>query len=100
MRNYNEWIDTRTQHAGASPEPMYNAPVYDYGAVVAYNTARTPGLGSAIFLPVSLGRPTAGCIGLPTGRLLPLLRWLDPAQSPTILIGTSSYVDSTGFRSS
>ena len=98
--NYNEWIDTRTQRAGANPEPMYNAPVYDYGAVIAYNTARTPGLGSAIFLPVSLGRPTAGCIGLPTARLLPLLRWLDPAQSPTILIGTNSYVDSTGFRSS
>ena len=98
--NYNEWVDTRTGSAGANPEPMYNAPVYNYGAVVAYNPARTPGLGSAIFLPVSLGRPTAGCIGLPTPELLALLRWLDPARSPTILIGTNSYVDSTGFRSS
>ncbi len=43
--NYNRWIDTHTADAGVSPEPMYNAPSYDYGAVIAYNSARTPGLG-------------------------------------------------------
>ncbi len=86
--NYNRWIDTNTASAGVNPEPMYNTPSYDYGAVIAYNTARTPGLGSAIFLHVSHGSPTAGCVALPTDQLLDLLRWLDPGRSPAIAIGT------------
>jgi L,D-peptidoglycan transpeptidase YkuD (ErfK/YbiS/YcfS/YnhG family) len=52
--------------------------------VIANNDARTPGAGSAIFLHVSTGGPTAGCISLPVGELLQVLRWLDPAQHPTI----------------
>ena len=86
--NYNRWIDTNSGDAGVSPEPMYNAPSYNYGAVIAYNTARTPGLGSAIFLHVSHGSSTAGCVALPTDQLLALLRWLDPGRSPVIAIGT------------
>jgi L,D-peptidoglycan transpeptidase YkuD (ErfK/YbiS/YcfS/YnhG family) len=87
--NYNRWIDTNTDPAGVSPEPMYNTPSYDYGAVIAYNTARTPGLGSAIFLHVSHGSSTAGCVALPTDELLDVFRWLDPARSPVIAIGTN-----------
>jgi L,D-peptidoglycan transpeptidase YkuD (ErfK/YbiS/YcfS/YnhG family) len=88
--NYNEWIDANTQSAGVSPEPMYNTPSYFYGAVIAYNDARTPGLGSAIFLHVSHGSSTAGCVALPTDQLLELLRWLDPSKSPRIAIGTEA----------
>ena len=83
---YNEWVDTRTQRAGANPEPMHNVPAYDYGAVIAYNTARTPGLGSAIFLHVGTGSPTAGCVSLPVADLLKILRWLNPSDHPTITI--------------
>jgi L,D-peptidoglycan transpeptidase YkuD (ErfK/YbiS/YcfS/YnhG family) len=85
--NYNEWIDTRTANAGANPEPMYNPPVYDYGAVIAYNAQRVPGLGSAIFLAVAHGAPTAGCVAIPATQLVALLRWLDPAEHPQITIG-------------
>jgi L,D-peptidoglycan transpeptidase YkuD (ErfK/YbiS/YcfS/YnhG family) len=85
--NYNLWIDTNTASAGVSPEPMYVG-AYGSGAVIAYNTARTPGLGSAIFLHLSSGGSTAGCVALPSSELLPLLRWLDPAQQPRIAIGT------------
>ena len=80
---YNLWVD------GGVGEAMYQAPVYDYAAVIAYNTARTPGLGSAIFLHVSDGTPTAGCVSLPVDRLLDVLRWLDPARSPVIVMGVS-----------
>ena len=59
----------------------------DYGAVIAYNTARTPGLGSAIFLHINIGTPTAGCVMLPVGELLKVLRWLNPAASPRITMG-------------
>jgi len=86
--NYNEWIDSNTASAGASPEPMDNTPSYLYGAVIAYNDARTPGLGSAIFLHVSHASSTAGCVSLPVDELLEVLRWLDPARSPRIAIGT------------
>ena len=68
--NYNEWIDTNTASAGVNPEPMDNTPSYDYGAVIAYNDARTPGLGSAIFLHVSPGARPPGCVSLPTDELL------------------------------
>lgn len=85
--NYNEWIDTRVADAGQSPEPMYNSPFYDYGALIAYNAARTPGLGSAIFLHVSNGGSTAGCVALPVSELLDVLRWLQPVQHPEIRMG-------------
>jgi L,D-peptidoglycan transpeptidase YkuD (ErfK/YbiS/YcfS/YnhG family) len=90
--HYNEWVDTTTGDAGAGPEPMYNRPAYNYGAVIAYNTARTPGLGSAIFLHVSTGGSTAGCVSLPQGQLLDVLRWLDPAQQPRIVMGLRGVV--------
>ncbi len=91
---YNEWVDTTTQDAGADPEPMYNLPAYSYGAVIAYNEARTAGLGSAIFLHVSTDGPTAGCVSLPSSQLLLVLRWLDPAQGPRIVMGTAAGVTS------
>ena len=61
-------------------------PVYRYAAVIAYNTARTPGLGSAIFLHVGTGSSTAGCVSLPQRRLLAVLKWLKPGRSPRIKI--------------
>jgi len=83
---YNEWVDVRYADPGADPEPM-DVSAYDYGAVIAYNTARTPGLGSAIFLHINIGTPTAGCVTLPVGELLEILRWLNPAASPRITMG-------------
>jgi L,D-peptidoglycan transpeptidase YkuD (ErfK/YbiS/YcfS/YnhG family) len=86
---YNEWVDDRYADAGAAPEPM-DVSAYDYGAVIAYNTARTPGLGSAIFLHINIGTPTAGCVTLPVGELLKILRWLNPAASPRIEMGVGT----------
>jgi L,D-peptidoglycan transpeptidase YkuD (ErfK/YbiS/YcfS/YnhG family) len=83
---YNEWVDTKTANPGADPEPMHNVPAYDYAAVIAYNTARVPGLGSAIFLHVGTGVATAGCVSLPKAKLLKVLDWLKPADSPRITI--------------
>ena len=83
---YNQWVDDRYADPGAGPEPM-DVSAYDYGAVIGYNMARTPGLGSAIFLHINIGMPTAGCVTLPVGELLKVLRWLNPAASPQITIG-------------
>jgi L,D-peptidoglycan transpeptidase YkuD (ErfK/YbiS/YcfS/YnhG family) len=82
-------VDDRYADPGADPEPM-DVPAYDFGAVIGYNTARTPGLGSAIFLHVNIGMPAAGCVTLPAGELLEILRWLNPAASPRIAMGVGA----------
>jgi L,D-peptidoglycan transpeptidase YkuD (ErfK/YbiS/YcfS/YnhG family) len=81
---YNEWTDARRHNPGTDPEPMHQVPAYDYAAVIAYNTARTPGLGSAIFLHVGTDSATAGCVSLPRPRLIRILRWLRPRANPRI----------------
>jgi L,D-peptidoglycan transpeptidase YkuD (ErfK/YbiS/YcfS/YnhG family) len=83
---YNLWCDTEHQSCGVAPEPLRNVPAYDYAAVIGYNVARTPGLGSAVFLHVGTGGPTAGCVSLPAAELLDVLRWLRPADLPRITI--------------
>jgi L,D-peptidoglycan transpeptidase YkuD (ErfK/YbiS/YcfS/YnhG family) len=42
------------------------------------NPKRVPGAGSAFFLHVSSGRPTAGCVAVPRSNMVDLLRWLKP----------------------
>ena len=83
---YNEWVDSRVANPGASPEPMHNVPAYDYAAVIAYNTARVPFLGSAVFLHVGTGGPTGGCVSLPRAELIRVLLWLRPRANPRITI--------------
>jgi L,D-peptidoglycan transpeptidase YkuD (ErfK/YbiS/YcfS/YnhG family) len=83
---YNEWVNARKRNAGLDPEPMHQVPAYDYAAVIAYNTARIPGLGSAIFLHVGTGSATAGCVSLPRPELIEVLRWMKPRAHPLITI--------------
>jgi len=83
---YNEWGDDRKLSPGARPEKMHQTPAYDYAAVIAYNTTRIPGRGSAIFLHVGTGSATAGCVSLPRAELIKVLRWLRPADHPKITI--------------
>lgn len=59
----------------ASAEKLLNQPAYNYAQVIGYNEARTPGIGSAIFLHVDKGAGTAGCVSLPTEPLLAVMRW-------------------------
>ena len=90
--NYNRWVDSRYGATGRDPEPMHVSPAYNYGAVIGYNTSRTPGLGSAIFLHVSHGSATAGCVSIGQQRLVQVLRWLRPGRQPRIIMGTRSAV--------
>ena len=92
---YNRFRHVR---CGSSPtfrttsEDMSRSPTaYRHLAVIAYNTSPVvPGRGSGIFLHVSSGRPTLGCVSLPLPRLVATLRWLRPAAKPLIAIGTMS----------
>src|SRR3954451_23460467 len=75
-------------------EDMSRSPTaYRNLAVIDYNRDPiVPGRGSGIFLHVSTGRPTLGCVSLPLPRLLAVLRWLNPRSAPLIVIGTNAEI--------
>jgi len=75
-------------------EDMSRSPIsYRYLAVIDYNTHPiVPGRGSGIFLHVSHGNPTLGCVSVALPQLLKLLRWFDPAGHPLIVIGTRATI--------
>jgi L,D-peptidoglycan transpeptidase YkuD (ErfK/YbiS/YcfS/YnhG family) len=87
---YNLWVNKARHSAGRDPEPLHVQPSYDDVAVIGYNTARTPGRGSAIFLHVTHHSATSGCVALPRAELLRLLRWLRPADHARIIMGRTA----------
>jgi L,D-peptidoglycan transpeptidase YkuD (ErfK/YbiS/YcfS/YnhG family) len=90
---YNHFVHVpcgTTPNFGGDSEALWQTvPSYDYLAVIAYNRHPIiPGRGSAIFLHVSSGRPTAGCVSIPAADLLRVLRALRPNLHPLIDITT------------
>ena len=78
---------TTSEDMSASPT------AYRHLAVIGYNRDPiVPGRGSGIFLHASTGRPTLGCVSLPLPQLVRILRWLRPARSPLIVIGTRATI--------
>jgi L,D-peptidoglycan transpeptidase YkuD (ErfK/YbiS/YcfS/YnhG family) len=72
----------------------YETPFYNMAVVIDYNTRNAPGgvhqgKGSAFFLHVTDGRPTAGCVSIPQQRLAAVMRWLRPSAHPRIMIGVT-----------
>ena len=73
---------------GASEQLDLVDPEYDYAVVIDANmNPVVPGAGSAFFLHVANGGPTAGCVAIDQGTLVTIIQWLDPAQHPRIAIG-------------
>lgn len=80
----------------AAPESSVNgsehlithASLYNYALVINFNmNPSVPYRGAGIFLHVSNGRPTAGCVAVPVKTIVALLRWLKPSAHPRIAIG-------------
>jgi L,D-peptidoglycan transpeptidase YkuD (ErfK/YbiS/YcfS/YnhG family) len=89
---YNHFVHvpcgTKPDFGGDSEALWRTVPSYDYFAVIAYNRHPiVPGKGSAIFLHVSSGQATAGCVSIPVDELLRILRALRPDMKPLIYIG-------------
>lgn len=84
---YNTHVHQQSSPGGASENLYGSGAVYDYAVNINYNTALTPGAGSAIFLHVTNGSPTAGCIAVPRNTMVAILQWLNPAAGPAIDIG-------------
>ena len=89
---YNTW----QENAALSGEHLASsgyATAYAYAVAIAYNTNPVvKGKGSAIFLHVSTGGGTAGCVSIAQANLLQVLRWLDPSKSPVIVMGPTSVI--------
>ena len=69
-------------------ENLYDSgPVYDYAVNITVNPQRIPGRVSGIFLHVTNGEPTWGCVAIGRDEMRSVLTWLDPAASPRITIG-------------
>jgi L,D-peptidoglycan transpeptidase YkuD (ErfK/YbiS/YcfS/YnhG family) len=93
--NYNLFVHvpcgTRPPFGGGSEALWTETTAYRYFAVIEYNTTPiVPGKGSAIFLHVSTGGTTNGCVSLDEPELVHTLRWLRPAERPLIVIGTNT----------
>jgi L,D-peptidoglycan transpeptidase YkuD (ErfK/YbiS/YcfS/YnhG family) len=92
--SYNRFVyvlcETRPPFGGGSEALWTEVIAYRYFAVIDYNTEPiVPGRGSAIFLHVSTGGTTNGCVGLAEPELVHTLRWLRPAAQPLVVIGTT-----------
>lgn len=81
---YNLHVRRSGSPGGSSENLFYSGSVYDYAVNMDYNLARVPGAGSAFFLHVTNGQPTAGCVAVSSPVMVAILRWLDPTQHPYI----------------
>lgn len=88
---YNTHVRQAASPGGASENLYSIGAVYAHAVVIDYN--RFPvvtGAGSAFFLHVTNGRPTAGCVALSAAALNTVMRWLTPASHPVISIGVGA----------
>jgi L,D-peptidoglycan transpeptidase YkuD (ErfK/YbiS/YcfS/YnhG family) len=86
----------QTAPFGGNSEALWTeTAAYPSFAVVEYNTDPiVPYAGSAIFVHAGTGSPTNGCVSVARADLDYLLGWLNPADSPAIVMGPSTEIDS------
>ncbi|WP_433065882.1 L,D-transpeptidase family protein [Dactylosporangium sp. CS-033363] len=78
---------------GGPSEALWEiSPQYTHFAVIRYNMPATPGRGSGIFLHQSNGNSTLGCVSLAQSDLTAVLRWLDPAANPRIVMAPTAWL--------
>jgi L,D-peptidoglycan transpeptidase YkuD (ErfK/YbiS/YcfS/YnhG family) len=93
LSSYNMWEEDVPLKDGEDLASASYRTAYAYAVDIAYNT--TPvvkGKGSAIFLHVTTGGGTAGCVSIAQSNLLEVLRWLDPARAPIIVMAPTSVI--------
>lgn len=85
-RVYNTWQERWPRSPYA--ERLWDYRVrYRYALVLDYNLPPADvRAGGGIFVHVDIGRPTSGCVAVSQRRMRALLRWLDPAADPVVVI--------------
>ena len=90
---YNQLVSTNSYNAfskGASEHLIQMGRAYDYILNIGYNKTGTPYAGSAYFLHVSTGRPTAGCVSVPENDMITILK--NVTSNTAMIIDTQSGV--------
>ena len=84
---YNQWVES-SNISWNSAEHLIDYPqAYKYSVVINYNMSPVvAGKGSAIFLHCMTGNYTAGCVAVPENDMLYILKRLDAAKNPIIII--------------
>lgn len=108
--NVYQTVDTSWRTYGGYVERLWSyGKQYHYVAVLDYNLPRGPvsrgsdgvwrtsapadtDAGGGIFLHVSNGKSTAGCIAVPEPTMRELLRWLSPQRKPVIVVGPEAEI--------
>lgn len=76
---YNKFVTTNEVTSDwTSAEHISEVAVYSYVLAFNYNATCIPGKGSAFFVHVSSGRPTAGCISVSEENMLTIIRNVAP----------------------
>ncbi|WP_461207476.1 peptidoglycan-binding protein [Clostridium sp. DL1XJH146] len=99
LEEYNIWL----HYDGDDPvermydfESLWKQPLYKYAAVIDFNYYgnKQLGKGSGIFL--HLWRQgtsgTAGCVAMSETDLLQVMKWMDPAKNPCIIMGVKGHI--------
>lgn len=84
---YNQWVDaTKVKKDWKSAEHLsYYQKQYKYALALDYNYYKTvPGNGSAFFLHVGSGGPTAGCVAIPESDMVKVLNKVKPGAKIVI----------------
>ena len=84
---YNTHVQSAANPSSVTENLYDSGPVYDYAVNIAVNPQRIPGKVSGIFLHVTDGTPTWGCVAIGRSEMKSLLTWLDPSANPRITIG-------------
>ncbi|WP_096911883.1 toxin Cry1Ac domain D-VI-related protein [Neobacillus jeddahensis] len=75
---YNTWQEGNYAGHGNEHLADYVNNQYYYAMVINYNTSAVKGAGSAFFLHVSNGRPTAGCVSVPKSEMEKFMKRIHP----------------------
>ncbi|OLN22927.1 hypothetical protein BTO30_07230 [Domibacillus antri] len=90
--DYNKWVyyNRNPNKKWKSFERLKHV-IYKHAIIIRYNeNPIIQNKGSAIFIHLwrNSSTPTAGCLALSEANLKTVMKWIDPAKTPKIIIGT------------
>jgi L,D-peptidoglycan transpeptidase YkuD (ErfK/YbiS/YcfS/YnhG family) len=94
--DYNHWVKKEATQAASYEKMKRDDNLYKYGIVIEYNTDPViKGYGSAIFFHIWRGEnmATQGCVAVSEDNIIRILDWLDPLNSPLIIMGTENIME-------
>jgi L,D-peptidoglycan transpeptidase YkuD (ErfK/YbiS/YcfS/YnhG family) len=84
---YNTHVHAATIDSDDAENLYDSGGIYDYAVLIEHNPQRIPGRSAGIFLHVTDGDPTWGCVAVGRDQMKSILQWLDPSAHPQIIIG-------------